>query len=41
MKKIYSRPLLAVHGGATELTRGRLFGQGRDFTGFRSPIIEY
>lgn len=41
MKTLYSRPTLTDHGGATELTRGRLFGQGRDFTGFRSPVIEY
>ncbi|HYR06763.1 MAG TPA: hypothetical protein VEQ60_03265 [Longimicrobium sp.] len=41
MKKIYSPPTLAMFGGAVEKTQGRLFGQGRDFSGFRSPVIEY
>ena len=31
MKKVYCRPTLAVHGGATEQTRGRNFGYLSDF----------
>lgn len=30
MKKVYGRPTLAVHGGATEQTRGQRFGDYSD-----------
>lgn len=33
MKKIYRRPTLAVHGGATERTRGHIIGDCSDFFG--------
>ena len=36
MKKIYSRPVLAVHGGATEQTQGRPYGDRYEgFDGYR------
>lgn len=33
MKKIYSRPTLAVHGSAAEQTKGRNVGDWYDFLG--------
>jgi hypothetical protein len=36
MKKIYSRPVLAVHGSATDQTRGKVLPDRYDgFGGFR------
>ncbi|HYR10089.1 MAG TPA: hypothetical protein VEQ60_20115 [Longimicrobium sp.] len=32
MKKTYSRPVLAVHGSATEKTQGLVLGINHDFT---------
>lgn len=37
MKKIYTRPVLARHGGATERTKGRIWGWYWDyFDGYRA-----
>lgn len=33
MKKIYSRPVLAIHGSATERTEGRPNGDWNDIFG--------
>lgn len=41
MKKIYSRPVLAVHGSATQQTQGLQLGMNQDFNGeYRKRIPE-
>lgn len=39
MKKIYSRPTLAAHGGATSQTKGRAYGDYDDPLGYFRRIV--
>jgi hypothetical protein len=41
MKKSYSRPVLTVHGSATQQTQGLVLGMNQDFNGeYRKRIPE-